>query len=57
MGQALDYARLATARAERHAADADEEAQWERDRPEGTSRTAWRRAKQKEREAARAAQR
>ncbi|MFE3629517.1 hypothetical protein [Streptomyces goshikiensis] len=38
---ALDYARIATGRAGRQAAEAAEEAQWERERPEGMRRSKW----------------
>ncbi|MFG2986190.1 hypothetical protein ACGFYQ_33900 [Streptomyces sp. NPDC048258] len=54
--KALDHARIATAQAGQSAAQAAEELQWERDRPEGVRRSAWLRQKRAEREAARSAE-
>ncbi|MFJ4774719.1 hypothetical protein ACIP88_37435 [Streptomyces uncialis] len=41
VGTALDHVRLATAHARQAAADAAREVQWERERPDGVSRTRW----------------
>ncbi|MFD7663537.1 hypothetical protein [Streptomyces sp. NPDC059788] len=50
---ALDYMRIATEHAGPHAADAAEEAQWERDRPKGIPRSRWQQQKRAERAARR----
>lgn len=55
VAKALEYARIATPHAQTRAAEAAEEAQWERERPEGTSRLRWMRAKRAERDARSAA--
>ncbi|MBD0734118.1 hypothetical protein [Streptomyces sp. CBMA29] len=54
VGMALRCVTIATAHARQCAADAAEEVQWERERPEGTPPRAWRRRKLAERAAARA---
>ncbi|MEU1824204.1 hypothetical protein ABZ502_17475 [Streptomyces abikoensis] len=51
VARALDYAKIATGHASERAAEAEEEAQWERERPEGVSRGRWLRQKQAERAA------
>ncbi|MEU0691568.1 hypothetical protein [Streptomyces uncialis] len=48
VGTALDRARLATVHAGKAAAEADREVQWERERPDGVSRTRWLRQKRTE---------
>ncbi|WP_332758300.1 hypothetical protein [Streptomyces sp. MT206] len=50
VARALEHARIATAEATRRAATAAEEAQWERERPDGVSRLKWLRLKREERD-------
>ncbi|MFJ1647955.1 hypothetical protein [Streptomyces sp. NPDC088258] len=51
VAKALDYARIATVTAGDRAAEAAEEVEWERQRPEGMGRLKWRRQLQDAREA------